>query len=193
MNVWFLVKNQWFFIKPETCITFLVFKRRNNSQIGLNLLFDTFSLSTLRHFVTGLLDRKLKGISMFVLYVLYWSTCSYFLVNDPELSLFGITYSKKYPFTVFSFDLKVICIFLFSVLLIYLQYLEEGILAIRIIAIFISDYLWSEEDCFMNCNWSDLFCTNFNSIYSIMLIALVCEYMYHILICYKDWNSVSKA
>ena len=32
---------------------------------------------------------------MFALNVLYWSICRNLLVNDPELSLFEITYSKN--------------------------------------------------------------------------------------------------
>ena len=55
-----------------------------------------------------------------------------------------------------SIDLKVICIFLFSAVD-FLHLLEKGILANK-------DYLCEfsfglfriEEDCFMNCNWSDL-------------------------------------
>ena len=53
---------------------------------------------------------------------------------------------------MFLIDLKVVCIFLFSAFD-FLHLLEKGILANK-------DFSFRlfriEEDCFMNCNWSDL-------------------------------------
>ena len=57
---------------------------------------------------------------------------------------------------MFSIDLKVICIFLFSALD-FLHFLEKGILANKdCFCDFSFGLLRVEEDCFMNCNWSDL-------------------------------------
>ena len=102
---------------------------------------------------------------------------------------------KKYPFIVFLIDLKVICIFLFSAFD-FLHFLEKGILANKdYCVISFLDYLGLKKIVL----WTVIgliycyFCTNSNFIYSIILIALVYKFMYHILICYKDWNSVSKA
>ena len=57
---------------------------------------------------------------------------------------------------MFFIDLKVVCIFLFSAFD-FLHLLEKGILANKDdFNIFLLGYLGFEDDCFMNCNWSDL-------------------------------------
>ena len=54
---------------------------------------------------------------------------------------------------MFLIDLKVVCIFLFSAFD-FLHSLEKGILANK--DEFSFGLFRIEEDCFMNCNWSDL-------------------------------------
>ena len=54
---------------------------------------------------------------------------------------------------MFLIDLKVVCIFLFSAFD-FLHSLEKGILANK--DDFSFELFRIEEDCFMNCNWSDL-------------------------------------
>ena len=54
---------------------------------------------------------------------------------------------------MFLIDLKVVCIFLFATFD-FLHSLEKGILANK--DNFSFGLFRIEEDCFMNCNWSDL-------------------------------------
>ena len=57
---------------------------------------------------------------------------------------------------MFSIGLKVICIFLFSSFD-FLHFMEKGILANKDYFCDFSFGLFRiKEDCFMNCNWSDL-------------------------------------
>ena len=50
---------------------------------------------------------------------------------------------------------------------------SEKVIFANILCDIFFELFWSEEDCFMNCNWSDLllFLYYFNFIYSIILIA----------------------
>ena len=136
-----------------------------------------------------------------------WSGKIYFM-NDMPLSSSNGKFSsvwscvgfdwnnlfKKYPLIVFLFDLRWFAFFLFSFWIFFIFW-ERNFGKYGIICDLLLDYLglkkivlWTVIGLIYN-----YFCTNSNFIYSIILIAFVCVPMYHILICYKDWNSVSKS